>query len=186
MRAFLRKYSTPFITGFFFVSAVSGVALFFHWAPGMFHSMHVWLSMVLLVPFFLHVWRNWSVFVGYFRNKTVYIPFLISIAAAVAFMFQTGHRGGNPAARVVPLLTRAKLVDLAPLFHVSPDELVQRMTRKGFAVTSTDGTLEDVASGSGKKSSDILMAVLPNGEGGPREGGGHRGTRSRPAPDGQQ
>ena len=52
---FMHRFATPLTTGLFVVSAVSGIALFFHWAPTAFHTMHVWLSMVLLLPFILHV-----------------------------------------------------------------------------------------------------------------------------------
>ena len=55
MNRYFDRYATPLITGFFIVSAVSGVALFFRWTPSAFHAMHEWLSMVLLVPFALHL-----------------------------------------------------------------------------------------------------------------------------------
>lgn len=62
MTGFLRRYATPFITSLFLVSLVSGIALFFHVGAGWFHEMHEWLSMVLILPFFLHVWKNWRPF----------------------------------------------------------------------------------------------------------------------------
>ena len=59
MKSILYRYATPFTTGLFLVSLVSGVALFFHVGPAAFHGMHEWLSMVLILPFVLHMWRNW-------------------------------------------------------------------------------------------------------------------------------
>nr|WP_194300052.1 hypothetical protein [Acetobacter musti] len=151
-------------TGLFFVSSVSGVALFFHWMPGMFHSMHIWLSMVLLLPFFLHLWRNWSQFLIYFRNRNFFLPFAVSILAAVAFMMTTGHKGGNPAARIFPLLTHATIDELAPLFHVSPEQLTARITHKGYQVTSTGETLEEIADAAKKQSSELLMDIMSRQE----------------------
>ncbi len=43
------RYATPFITGLFLVSLISGIALFFHVGPGGFHGMHEWLSMLLIL-----------------------------------------------------------------------------------------------------------------------------------------
>ncbi|AKR47813.1 MULTISPECIES: hypothetical protein [Acetobacter] len=165
MNIVIKKYSTPLITGLFIVSAVSGTALFFHWMPGMFHSMHTWLSMVLLLPFFMHMWRNWSQFLLYFRNKTMIFACMASLVAAGAFMLTTGHKGGNPAARVFPVLTHAPLIDLAPLLHVSPDELGARLTRDGYMVNSTSETLDEIASRSGKSASDVLLKILPQHSG---------------------
>ncbi|MBL7235779.1 hypothetical protein [Komagataeibacter saccharivorans] len=171
MNRFVKKYATPFVTGFFVISAVSGTALFFHWQPGLFHSMHAWLSMVLLVPFVLHMWRNWPQFLGYFRSRTMLVACGISVLAAVAFMVTTGHRGGNPAQRLFPILTHAPLTDLAPLLHATPDELAARLTHTGYAVRSTDETLDEIASAAGQKSNDVLLKILPQHGGG---GGRHR------------
>jgi hypothetical protein len=62
MPSILSRYATPLITGLFIVSLVSGVALFFHLGSAWFHSMHEWLSMVLILPFVLHIWKNWRAF----------------------------------------------------------------------------------------------------------------------------
>ncbi|ATU73039.1 hypothetical protein CFR78_04680 [Komagataeibacter rhaeticus] len=161
MNVFIKKYSTPFITGLFVVSAISGTALFFHWMPGMFHSMHTWLSMVLLLPFVLHVWRNWGQFMLYFRNPSMLVACVVSLAAAAGFMVMTGHAGGNPAQRVFPLLTHAPLGTLAPLFHATPDELATRLTHAGYSVRSTDETLEELATAAGQRPNDVLIRLLP-------------------------
>ncbi len=70
----LTRHATPFTASLFFISAVSGVALFFHAAPGLFHEMHVWLSLVLLLPVAFHIWRNWHSLMTYIRRRTIYIP----------------------------------------------------------------------------------------------------------------
>ena len=67
MSKILSKYATPFTTGLFLVSLISGIALFFHFGPSAFHGMHEWLSMVLILPFVLHIWKNWRPFVCYFK-----------------------------------------------------------------------------------------------------------------------
>ena len=46
--------ATPFTTGLFLVSLISGIALFFHWESRVFHGMHEWLSMVLIAPFIIN------------------------------------------------------------------------------------------------------------------------------------
>ena len=126
MNTFINRFATPLTTGLFLVSLVSGVALFFHWVPGAFHAMHEWLSMFLLVPVALHVWKNWKGLMGYLRHKTLLIPLLASLLVAVPFTVSglTGSRGGNPAFRAIPLLTQAPLSDLAPVLKTTPDALL--------------------------------------------------------------
>lgn len=177
MNLVIKKYSTPLITGLFLVSAISGTALFFHWQSGWFHSMHIWLSMVLLVPFFLHLWRNWPQFLLYFRNKSMLLACLLSFVAAGAFMLTSGHRGGNPAMRFIPVLTQAPLTDLAPLLHTSPDALAERLTHAGYPVHSPADTLDTLAAASGQQASTLLLSLLPQHGGGDE----HRHGNKRPS-----
>ncbi|GAN99033.1 hypothetical protein Gxy13693_015_010 [Komagataeibacter xylinus NBRC 13693] len=165
MNLIVKKYSTPFITGLFVVSAISGTALFFHWMPGLFHSMHTWLSMMLLVPFVAHVWRNWAQFMLYFRNSSMLVACGACLLAAGGFMVMTGHAGGNPAQRLFPVLTHAPLTTLAPLLHASPDELADRLVHAGYHVQSTDETLEQIAMDARQRPNDVLLKILPHGSG---------------------
>ena len=73
MKALLLKYATPFIAGLFLVSLVSGVALFFHVGNATFHGMHEWLSMVLILPFVLHLWKNWKPLFAYLSGAPMAI-----------------------------------------------------------------------------------------------------------------
>ncbi len=54
---FISRFATPLTAGLFLISAISGTALFFHWAPGTFHEMHEWLSLVLLAAFAFHLYE---------------------------------------------------------------------------------------------------------------------------------
>jgi len=165
VKKFLNQYATPFTTGLFLVSAISGVALFFHWQNALFHSMHEWLSMVLLVPCIFHIWKNWTPLVGYLRRKALVLPLAICALAAVAFMVPAlgggSSSGGNPARRIIPLLTQAKLTDLAPILHTTPDLLIATLRRHGLDATSGDETLTSVAKRANTPADRVLLTLLP-------------------------
>lgn len=163
MNTLINRFATPLTTGLFIVSAVSGIALFFHWAPGAFHAMHEWLSLVLLAPFTLHVWKNWKGLLAYARRKTLVVPLAICLAMAIPFAVSgpMGGRGGNPGMRALPLLTHARLADLAPLLDTTPDALVASLQQHGYGAASPDETLDGVAAASGVPASDVLFAVMP-------------------------
>jgi hypothetical protein len=161
---FINRFATPLTTGLFVVSAVSGIALFFHWIPSAFHSMHVWLSMVLLLPFVLHVWRNWRSLLAYAKRGTLVVPLIASLLVAVPFALSGtsgGGRGGNPAFRVTALMTQARIVDLAPVLKTTPDSLLATLKQRGYQAQSTDQTLDEVASVSSKQGSEALLTVIP-------------------------
>lgn len=160
----LQRWATPLTIGLFLVSTVSGVALFFHWAPGAFHSMHEWLSVALLAPVLVHVWRNWRPFVGYVRRGALYVPLGLSLLLAAPFAISglsAGGGMGNPAFRAAALLTHARLADLAPVLKMTPDDLTQALDRQGAAPRSVDETLDAIAARSNKNPSELLIALLP-------------------------
>jgi hypothetical protein len=161
---FMNRLATPLMTGLFVVSTVSGVALFFHWLPVAFHTMHVWLSMVLLIPFVFHVWRNWRSLVGYARRGTLVIPLVLSLVVAVPFAvsgLSGGGRGGNPGFRMIALMTQARLADLAPVLKTTPGALLAALKQRGYEAQSTDETLDAIATASGKSASELLLVVAP-------------------------
>lgn len=163
MSRFINRFATPLTTGLFVVSAVSGVALFFHWVPGAFHSMHVWLSMVLLLPFVLHVWRNWRSLLAYAKRGTLVVPLIASLLVAVPFAVSGtsgGGRGGNPAFRATAFMTQARIADLAPVLKTMPDALLTTLKQQGYRAQSAGQTLHEVASASGTQGSEALFAVI--------------------------
>jgi hypothetical protein len=142
---------------------ISGIALFFHWAPGAFHAMHEWLSVVLLAPFALHLCKNWRALLGYATRGTLLVPLGASLLVALPFAVAglTGNSGGNPAFRTIPLMTQARLSDLAPVLKTTPDALLDALKQRGYKASSTDERLDAVAAASGAPASELLFAVMP-------------------------
>ncbi len=163
MKTFIQKFATPAVTGLFLISATSGVALFFHWNSGLFHSMHEWLGMVLLLPFVFHAWRNRNALMGYYRRKTLLPALTICLLAATAFAVSssTGKPGGNPLARTLPLLTQASIADLAPILQATPENLTATLRQRGLTVTSEADTLDIVAARANTPANQLLFALLP-------------------------
>lgn len=159
---FIDRYATPLITGLFMVSAVSGTALFFHTSQGVFHEMHEWLSMLLLLPFALHLWKNWRPLLSYAKRRTLVIPLVASLVAALPFAISgmTESHGGNPAFRAIPLLTQARLSDLAPILKTTPDALLGALKQSGYQADSPDETLEAVAAASHKPATEALFSLM--------------------------
>lgn len=110
LKTLMNRYGTPLTTGFFLISAVTGAALFFKLAPLSFHPMHEWLSMILLVPFVLHLAKNWTSLLNYARKGTLFLPLVVAFACAAFFLVDTsgGHAGNRRTAQVVmPMITSA-------------------------------------------------------------------------------
>ncbi|HEU4669229.1 MAG TPA: DUF4405 domain-containing protein [Dyella sp.] len=170
LKHLMHRYGTPLTAGLFLVSAVSGVALFFHWSSASFHRMHEWLSMLLLAPFALHMVKNWKPLLAYAKRRTLLVPLALSVVAAVPFALNAGKgRPANPAFQAVALMTRASIDDLAPIVGVPAPELLRRLQARGYRADSTRDTPEAIATASAATPNEVLFALVP-----PRPAAAHR------------
>lgn len=162
MRDFINRYATPLTTGLFIVSTISGVALFFHFQAGLFHGMHEWLSMVLIVPFVLHVYKNWLPLTIYFKRNYMTLPLAVSLIAAIAFvapsLMATGT-GGDPLRVTMQAVQTARIDDAARLYGADPAVILAKLKSNGFDTRGGDETLTALATRSGKSTRDALFLL---------------------------
>ncbi|MEO7065540.1 MAG: DUF4405 domain-containing protein [Rhodanobacter sp.] len=164
MNNFMHRYGTPLTAGLFVVSTVSGVALFFHWSPRSFHSMHEWLSMLLIAPFVLHLWKNWTPLLAYAKRKTLLIPLALSVLVAVPFVVMASLNSGRaprPTTQALSLMTQTRLVDLAPVLQSTPESLLQHLQQRGYQASSVQQSPDIIATASAVPAKDILFSLLP-------------------------
>lgn len=163
MTSLLQRYATPLIAGLFLVSLISGIALFFHVGNALFHGMHEWISMVLIVPFLLHVLKNWPAMKRYFTRAPFTIAMVLSLSAALAFAIPSGKSssGGPPQAAFAHAMLANSPAKLAPLLGTTPEILINRLKAAGFAAVSSDQSLVDIASRSGRDDFELLTVLLP-------------------------
>jgi hypothetical protein len=161
---FVNRYTTPLTTGLFLASLISGVALFFHVGSQYFHAMHEWLSMVLIVPFVLHVWKNWGPIVTYLKRGWMLAPLALSLAAMVVFAapaaLSTQSGGGNPAVAMSRVLAEARVGDLATMMKTSPETIQARLKAVGIDAVSLETTVAAAAKTAGKDARDVVFALV--------------------------
>lgn len=165
MSRIFSRYATPLMTGLFVVSLVSGLLLFVHVGPAGLHGMHEWLSLLLILPFALHVWKNWRPMTAYFRHAPMVVALAASAAMAGVFLLPAGAGGeagrvGPPAMQLGALVMQATPAEMAPVLDTTPEALVARLTAAGFAVTGPDMPLTEVAAASGRTAQDLAAVLI--------------------------
>lgn len=157
----LNKYATPTITTFFIVSLVSGLALFFHIGGQAWHGIHEWLSIVLILPFVLHMWKNWRPMVAYLRKTPMMIALAAAVALSVPFFLvdMQDASGGPPQFAFAEQIFENDAASLAPVLGVAPETLVTQLEAAGFDMSSPDLPLREIAQKSGKTSFALSAAL---------------------------
>ena len=159
----VNRFATPFTTGLFVVSTVSGVALFFHFGAGIFHGMHEWLSMVLLVPVALHVWKNWLPIKLYFQRGTLVLPLAVSLVAGLAFaapgLMSGAASGGNPQMAMYKAIAEAPISAVAPVLKTTPEALVAKLQAAGVPAKA-EQSMAQAAQAAGREARGVVFQVL--------------------------
>lgn len=163
MSATLHRYATPLITGLFLVSLVSGLALFAHVGPAGLHGMHEILSLVLIVPLGLHLWRNWRPFAAYVRRPPMAVALALTAAMALPFLLDApaAGPGGNRAAAAgfLRAAMAATPAELAVILHVSPEAVAASLGAAGIGMA--DGaSLATLAAAAGKSDLEAAAALV--------------------------
>ena len=162
MSSILQRYATPLTIGLFLVSLISGVALFFHAAQGVFHSMHEWLSMLLIAPVALHLWRNWRPMTSYLARPAFAISMSVCLVAAMGFGLAStvvGGRHGSAQFAILEALTATTPEKLAPALGTDAEHLVTMLKLHGFAKAAADVTLTELVANSGRDEGDLASAL---------------------------
>lgn len=161
MKSLLMRYATPFITGLFIVSLISGIGLFLHLGPAGFRGMHEWLSMLLILPFGLHLWKNWRAMLAYFKRSPMAIALALSLAAALPFLIPTtGDRAdGPPQFQLAHRLLGQPAPAVAAALGIPEAALTTALTQAGIPLAPADQPLSQAATAAGK-SETILAEVL--------------------------
>lgn len=162
MPAIVSRYATPLITGLFVISLVTGIALFFHICPTGFRPMHEWLSLVLLLPFVLHIWKNWRPFLAYFRRAPMLIALAGSLAVGALFLLPIGgaDAGGPPQFVLAQKVLGGTVEQVAPLLGLTPADLTGRLTAAGFAVSDPEISLHQIAVSAGKSDAELAETLV--------------------------
>lgn len=163
MKDALFRYATPAMTSLFVISLISGVIIFFHIGPAWLHGVHEWLSMLLIVPFVLHMWRNWRPFVNYFKRAAMPISLAVGVAAVAAFGIvpagAEGERSGPPQFALAATMVASTPAVVAPVLGVSPDVLVEKLKAAGFDTADASTPMKTMADAAGKKSADVYNVL---------------------------
>ncbi len=159
-----REWVTPLAIGAFVISAVTGVAIFFHIDTGLAKFVHEWLSWLLLIAVLLHIGANYFGFKRYFtggRGLAIIAASVLIVAAS--FVISSGERGagGPPHIRPARALAQAPLSVLAQVAKITPEQLRERLAKAKLpAPTSDEQSLSDLTGPNVRKQIHIMADVV--------------------------
>ena len=158
-----RPWITPVVIGAFFLSAVTGVLMFFHLDSGLNKTAHEWLSWAMVLGVSLHVLLNMPAFKRYFTQTTgKAVMGLFALLLALSFIPAGGEGGSEPGfAPPVRALAKAPITVLAQVAGTSTDEVKAKLQAAGLTVTSDQQSVADLVGSDLRKQIGAMTKVLP-------------------------
>jgi hypothetical protein len=157
-----RPWITPVVIGAFFLSAVTGVLMFFHLDSGLNKTAHEWLSWAMVIGVLLHVLLNMPAFKRYFNQTQCRVVMgLFALVLALSFIPAGGAGGSEPGfAPPVRALAKAPITVLAQVAGTSTEDVKARLQAAGFTVTNEQQSVADLVGGDLKAQIGTMTKVL--------------------------
>lgn len=156
-----REWATPLTMGAFFLSAVTGVLMFFHLDSGLNKPAHEWLSWLMLGGVGAHAAVHWSSFKRYlFQPTGRAILGVLVLITVLSFWQPAGAPKGSPARQATQALTGAPLDVVAQVARQDAAALRARLTQKGLTVPPGQPTLTEIARASQRETMQVLGLVF--------------------------
>jgi hypothetical protein len=123
-----RPWITPVVIGAFFLSAVTGVLMFFHLDSGLNKTAHEWLSWAMVIGVSLHLLLHLPAFKRYFTQTSGRVVIGLFAAVLALSFIPAGGAGGEPGfAPPVRALAKAPIPVLAQVAGTSTEDVTHRI-----------------------------------------------------------
>ncbi|MBT9551435.1 MAG: DUF4405 domain-containing protein [Hydrogenophaga sp.] len=157
-----RPWITPVVIGAFFLSAITGVLMFFHFDSGLNKTAHEWLSWAMVMGVALHVLLNMPAFKRYFKQTPGRVIMgLFAVVLALSFIPAGGSGGNDPGfAPPVRALAKAPITVLAQVAGTSTEDMKAKLQAAGLTVTSDQQSVADLVGSDLKAQIGTMTQVL--------------------------
>ena len=167
----LKTWATPFATGAFTISAVTGLLMFFHIEIGLVEPVHKWLSWLLMGSILAHAVSNWKHFTVYFSQKAgrgvIGVAAVVTILSLLPLSGQNKKEHGKEHQGKIALqaLESSSLETIALVVKTTPQNLAGQLGKSGIIVKDNSLTVKEIAKINGKPDKAVLAALLGQAKG---------------------
>ncbi|GKY88634.1 DUF4405 domain-containing protein [Sinisalibacter aestuarii] len=158
----LRLWATPLTVATTLITLVTGIFLFFHYAPGLTRVSHEWIGMLMAVAVFAHLLLNWRAFTTYFKRPAgLTLMGLGAVAMAATVLVSMPAREGGPSGfrAAMAAMNTARIETLADLAGEETDAVLARLGAAGIDATA-DSTVSALSGGDRAAQGEIIAMVF--------------------------
>ncbi len=163
MNVIPRNILSALLTVMFVVVSITGVMMFFKIRMFSSETLHIWLGFAFVAISCLHLLKNWSAFLSYFKKRSTLLSILFGFFVILSFvvppLVNPAEKGVNPKGAVFGAMMSASLSKLAVFVNLDEEMMVKVLADKQI-VASSKQSVSEIAKASGKTNDDILDIVF--------------------------
>lgn len=141
-----RKYFTSLVAFSFLV--VGGTGLYFKLFSKnhTLEEIHTWIGIIMVVAAIVHLIQNMKSMLIHLKQLKVYLLLIPIFIIILVFSLEGAKepKGLDPKA-ISRKVLEAKIIQIAPLFNKSPEEIVYKIKNDGLSVSNSEQSLSEIA-----------------------------------------
>lgn len=152
-----RKIATATTIASFFIAGITGLLIFFEFAPGSIRAVHEWMSIVFLLGAAAHIFVNVKMFKRYFVHSK---PLMTSIVIMSGIVLISSINDLYVADQAYQLLLNTELKNVLVLQEMSHEELSNWSQDHNIKVEKLEDTILDISVKNNIEAHHILETLL--------------------------
>ncbi len=163
MNVIPRNILSALLTVMFAIVSITGVMMYFKIRVLSSETLHIWLGFAFVVISCLHLLKNWSGFISYFKKRSTLLSilfgFLVILAFVVPPLVSPQEKGVNPKGKIIGTMMSAPLSKVATFVDLDEEMMVKVLADKQILASSKQSVTE-IAKANGKTNDEILNIVF--------------------------
>lgn len=158
-----RNILSALLAVMFVIVSITGVMMYFKIKILSSEALHIWLGFAFVGICSLHVLKNWSGFLSYFKKRSTHIATLLSFFVILAFivppLINPSDTGINPKNIIIGSMMNEPLSKVAVFVNLDEEMMVKALADKQIVASSKQSVLE-IAKANDKSNKDILNIIF--------------------------
>lgn len=158
-----RNVLSAFLSIMFAVVSITGVMMYFKIRVLSSEALHIWLGFAFVAISCLHLFKNWSGFLSYFKKRSTVLSLLFGVVVILAFvvppLVNPQEKGVNPKGKIIGTMMNAPLSKVAAFVDLDEEIMVKLLANQQILASSKQ-SVSEIAKASGKTNDEILAIVF--------------------------
>jgi len=163
MNVIPRNILSALLTVMFAVVAITGVMMYFKIRVLSSEALHIWLGFAFVAISCLHLLKNWSGFISYFKKRSTLLSilcgFLIILAFVVPPLVNPQEKGVNPKGKIIGTMMSAPLSKIAAFVDLDEEMMVKKLADNQILASSKQ-SVSEIAKANEKSNDEVLSIVF--------------------------